>query len=76
LFLADRGLVEVSIGRETRLSAPQAEGAQLLRGAFGADDPDPAMMVDILIDLTDRGEQILCLLNVGHPPLSIAENGG
>lgn len=74
LFLSDRGLVDMSIGRETRLPVSQLESSHLLRKAFGVDAPDPAMMVNTSIDLTDAGEQILRLLNVGHPPLSVAEN--
>ncbi len=75
LFLSDRGLVEMSIGRETYLPVQQLESSHLLRKAFGVDVPDPAMMVNTSIDLTEAGEQILRLLNVGHPPLSVAENG-
>lgn len=67
-------LIEMSMGRETRLPVSQLESSHLLRKAFGVDAPDPAMMVKTSIDLTDAGEQILRLLNVGHSPLSFAEN--
>ena|GEM_PF-4789020 len=74
LLLSDRGLVEMSIGRENHLPVPQEESSHLLRKAFGVDAPDPTIMVNTMIDLTDKGEQILRLLNVGHPPMSVAGN--
>lgn len=75
LFLSDRELVEMSIGREDHLTVPQEETSHLLRKAFGVEAPDPDIMVNTSIDLTDKGEQILQLFNVGHPPLSVAGNG-
>jgi hypothetical protein len=76
LFLADRELVELSTGRNPLGTIPGAECSQRLREAFGVDAAGPAsMMMDTSIDLTEKGEQMLRLLNVGHPPLSGSGKG-
>ncbi len=73
VFLADRGLVKFLMGRDM-LAIPQTEWSKLLREAFGMDVADPAVMVKTSLELTDKGEQILRLFNIGHPPLSVADN--
>ncbi len=70
LFLADRDLVELSEGHEHLLAIPKIEWPQRLREAFGVSADKTALMVQTSIDLTDKGEEILRLLNVGHPTFS------
>lgn len=67
LFLADQQLVELSAGRGPYQPIAAAEWPQLLRDAFGSDAGDPDAMANTIIDLTDRGRQVLSLFGIGHP---------
>lgn len=67
LFLADRGLVELSTGRGPYTSIPKSEWPQRLRDAFGTESPEPSSMTDTAIDLTKNGEHVLRLFGIGHP---------
>ncbi len=69
LFLADRELVELSSGRDALASVPRAEWQHRLQQAFGV-GADPSTLTINSLDLTEKGEQILRLFNIGHPPLS------
>jgi hypothetical protein len=70
MFLADRGLVEMTTGLESSSSISSTEMATSLRKAFGSASADAAFMAETSIDLSDRGAQVLHLFNIGHPPLS------
>ena len=67
LFLADRGLIELSIGRGPFAPLPKSEWPQRLRDAFGTGVADPSAMTNTAIDLTENGEQVLRFFNLGHP---------
>ena len=74
LFLADQELVELGEWQETLVAISKAAWPLRLRDVFGVDVPDQKLMAETSIDLTKNGEQILRLLNVGHPPLSGSGN--
>ena len=67
LFLADRGLVELSTGRGPFTPIPKSEWSQRLRDAFGSESAEPTSMTDTAIDLTEDGMHILRLFRIGHP---------
>jgi hypothetical protein len=67
LFLADRELVELSAGRGPYQPIAATEWPRLLREAFGSDAGDRGAMIDTIIELTTRGEQVLSLFRIGHP---------
>jgi hypothetical protein len=67
LFLADRELIELSIGRGPFTPIPKSEWPQRLRDAFGTGVAEQSSMIDTAIDLTEDGEKVLRLLNIGHP---------
>lgn len=74
LFLADRGLIELSSGRDFS-SISVGEWPDRLREAFGGEG-DPFTLAETSVDLSEKGEQVLRLLNIGHPPLSQTDEGG
>ena len=65
VYLADRGLVELSAGGGPFETIPQGQWAGLLRSAFETDHPDQSMMVNTSIDLSKAGEQVLALFGIG-----------
>lgn len=67
LFLAERGLVEISEGRGPFEPVPKSAWATLLRDCFGVADVDQHLMVNRSIDLSQRGGQVLNLFGIGHP---------
>ena len=67
LFLADRELIELSIGKDSSTAIPKSEWPQRLRDAFKNGFPEQSTMTDTAIDLTEGGERVLRLLNIGHP---------
>jgi hypothetical protein len=75
LFLADRKLIELAQGLVKLEALPSEEWGQRLRDAFGKDVTAPHLLTQTSVDLTDGGEQLLRLLNIGHPPFSSASNG-
>ena len=67
LFLADRRLIEMSVGRSSPKSIPQAEWSGIVRSTFETDEPDANAMENTMIDLSEGGEQVLRLFGIGHP---------
>lgn len=67
LFLADRGLIELSAGDGPFTPIPEREWTQRLRDAFGSRAAEGASMTGTAIDLTDGGRHVLRLLRIGHP---------
>lgn len=67
LFLADRGLIELSAGRGPFTPIPKSAWEQHLRDAFGTDAAEQSVMTDTVLDLTQNGEQVLRLFDIGHP---------
>jgi hypothetical protein len=67
VFLAERGLVELSAGRGPFEPIPKSEWPTLLRECFSVADFDQQVMVNRSIDLSQRGEQVLNLFGIGHP---------
>ncbi len=70
LFLADRQLIELSQGLEQLEAVPPEEWGKRLRDAFDVRAAAPHLLGQTSINLTDRGGQLLRLLNIGHPPFS------
>ena len=70
LFLVDRGLIELSKGVVNPEAIPEHEWPHRLDKAFGSAAPETELMSQTNIDLTGKGEEVLRLLNVGHPPIS------
>ena len=67
LFLADRELIKLLEGPEAPEPIPKSEWQRLLRGAFESDISDSGARINLWIDLTPRGEQVLRLFGIGHP---------
>ena len=67
LFLADRGLIELSIGRDPFTAIPKSEWPQRLRDAFKNEFTEQSTITDTAVNLTEGGERVLRLLNIGHP---------
>jgi len=67
LFMADRELIELSEKPEAAEPIAKSEWQGLLRGAFESDNPDTVAGINIWIDLTAKGEQVLHLFGIGHP---------
>ena len=66
LFLADRRLIELSIGRGPFTPIPKSEWRQRLRDAFGTGVAEQSAMTNTAVDLTEKGEQVLRLFDIGH----------
>lgn len=67
LFLADRGLIDLSAGKGPFTPIPKSEWTHLLRDAFGTEGAEQSLMTDTAIDLTEDGEHVLRLFGIGHP---------
>lgn len=67
LFLADRGLIELSAGRGPFEPIASGEWSVRLQNAFASDAADPDVMTDTAIDLSQGGEHVLRLFKIGHP---------
>lgn len=67
LFLADRELIELSMGDSPYTPIPKSEWPQRLRDAFSTETAEKSSMTDTTIDLTKDGEAVLRLFNIGHP---------
>lgn len=66
LFLADRELIRLFDPLELACEKP----VELLKRFYGGGALAPQTVSQTEIDLSEKGRQLLRLLNVGHPPLS------
>ncbi|MBO9519782.1 MAG: hypothetical protein J7493_17120 [Porphyrobacter sp.] len=67
VFLAERELIELSKGRGPFEPIPKSDWPTLLRKCFGTEHVEQKKLVSHSIDLSQRGEQLLHILGVGHP---------
>jgi hypothetical protein len=67
LFLADRGLIELSAGRGPFELIANADWPVRLQSAFANDGADPDLLTNTAIDLSPEGERVLQLFKIGHP---------